>query len=223
MQSLLQNLDRESILLLYVAGELPADDRASVEGMLAKDVGMRQALEELQSAYAGIECELEAADARERLALPASAAGRRVGMAVRSWHAKRLARPAGAKNGNGRYRVPIWAYPVAAAIAVLFGSIFWWGIRDEGPGSSRFAGTKPLVIEDPNEGDPQQQSPDLATLPSQEQQPGLAPPMFADVSTIVRERDEQDRRLDEVEAAVAGLDRNDDLSSMLISDTDDNF
>jgi hypothetical protein len=221
MPSLLQNLDRESILLLYVADELSADDRASVEGMLAKDLGMRQGLEELQSAYAGIECELEAADARERLALPASAASRRVGMAVRSWHARRLARPASARNGNGKYRVPVWAYPVAAAIAVLFGSIFWWGIRDEGPGSSRTPGSKQMVMAgDPIDGDPE---------PAEQAQTTAQPATVAEASQqdrffpVMRDRDEQDQRLDEMEDAVAALQHNVDLSTMLVSDNDDNF
>jgi len=220
MPSLLQNLDRESILLLYVADELSADDRASVEGILAKDPGMRQGLEELQSAYAGIECELEAADARERLALPASAASRRVGMAVRSWHAKRLARPA-AKNGRGKYRVPVWAYPVAAAIAVLFGAIFVWGIRDEGPVRISAAGQKPMMIGDPNEEDPQQERVAVQPSPSPEQLPFAFAPPLTDVAAVTRE--EQDRRLDEMEDAVASLEHGDDLSAMLVNDSDDNF
>src|SRR5688572_19642100 len=94
MSTLLQHLNNESILLMYLAGELPAEDRAEVEQMLAGDPRLRDELEQLRAAYEGVGSALAEADAAERVVLPQSTAARRVGQAVRAWHARRLAQPA---------------------------------------------------------------------------------------------------------------------------------
>ena len=41
MSSLLPQLNNESLLLMYIADELPAEDRVEVEQMLTIDPGMR--------------------------------------------------------------------------------------------------------------------------------------------------------------------------------------
>src|SRR5688572_21294553 len=91
MPSLLPQLDTEAILLMYVADELSAGDRRDVDRMLAADGKLRGQLETLRSAYEGVSGAFQAADASQRLTLPAATAGRRVGAAVRAWHARRLA------------------------------------------------------------------------------------------------------------------------------------
>ena len=51
MPSAMHNLDRESILMLYLAGELSAEDRAEVEQMLANDALLRAQYDEIAIAH----------------------------------------------------------------------------------------------------------------------------------------------------------------------------
>ena len=63
MSSLLQQLENnEAVLLMYLADELPAEDRAEVEQMLATDAGMRAALESLRDVTRRVDEGLAAAD-----------------------------------------------------------------------------------------------------------------------------------------------------------------
>src|SRR5580698_8243030 len=50
MKPLLQHLENESLLLLYMSGEMPAPDRAELELMLKRDGGLRAQLETLRAA-----------------------------------------------------------------------------------------------------------------------------------------------------------------------------
>src|SRR3712207_2997256 len=106
MPSLLPNLTNESILVMYLAGELPDEDRAEVERLLTIDATLRGQLEELRASYDEAEAAFASADATERVSLSSSAAARRVGQAVRSWHARRLKEPAGDGFVPMRLRLP---------------------------------------------------------------------------------------------------------------------
>src|SRR5688572_12746547 len=115
MSHLLHNLSKEGILLMYLAGELPVEDVAELEQTLANDPKLREELEQLRSAFEGAGAAIHAADASVRPALPAPAASRRVGQAVRDWHARRLAQPQ-AEAEPRHFLFPTWSYPIAAAI-----------------------------------------------------------------------------------------------------------
>src|SRR3954468_10641198 len=130
MPSLLPNLSNESILVMYLAGELPEADRAEVQRLLTIDAGLQAQLEELRAAYGEAEAAFEAADAGERLSLPEKTAARRVGQAGRSWHARRLAEPRREEFVPRRLRLPRWAYPVVGAAVITIGLVSWWGFRD---------------------------------------------------------------------------------------------
>ena len=67
MGSLLQQLNNESLLLMYIADELPAEDRADVDQMLAGSPTMQAELEAIQAAYLGVTDSLRSADTRERM------------------------------------------------------------------------------------------------------------------------------------------------------------
>ncbi|CAA9389016.1 MAG: hypothetical protein AVDCRST_MAG64-1084, partial [uncultured Phycisphaerae bacterium] len=70
----LRQLDTEGLLLAYLAGELPDEERARVGQMLAADADLRARFDALREAYADVDAGLRAADASEPLAVPASAA-----------------------------------------------------------------------------------------------------------------------------------------------------
>jgi negative regulator of sigma E activity len=130
MPTLLHQLDNESALVMFIAGELPAEDHAVVERRLASDPEFRAQFEGLRSAYRGVEDAIAAADVTERLALPEATAVRRVAQAVRSWQARRLAQPRERELG-GRLRLPPWAYAAASIAVAAVVALAIWGIRSD--------------------------------------------------------------------------------------------
>jgi negative regulator of sigma E activity len=130
MPSLLHQLDNESALVMFIAGELPAEDHAVVERRLASDPEFRAQFEKLRSAYHGVEDAIALADAGERVALPEATAARRVGQAVRSWQVRRLAEPRERELG-GRLRLPAWAYVAASVAVAAVVALAIWGLRSD--------------------------------------------------------------------------------------------
>src|SRR2546429_9870647 len=94
MSNTFHNLDRESLLMLYVAGELPAEDQAELEAMLAADAGLRAQLEQMQSEQRAMSEAFAAADAKSPLPAPQISSVRHVGAAMAQWQGDRLAKPA---------------------------------------------------------------------------------------------------------------------------------
>lgn len=132
MSSLLHNLENnEAILLMYLADELPSQDRAEVEQMLAGDAGLRAALERLQGVHETIQAELALLDRAEPLPLTESVAVRRVGREMAQWHAGRVARRAVEPAPTKGKPYPWWAYSISSAAVVLLGLLVWWGFFGE--------------------------------------------------------------------------------------------
>lgn len=154
-------LNRESILLLYQSGELPEDKRAQVEHMLEHDAALRDELEALVAAHGATLSAFSAADAAQPM--PASelaAATRNTLREIRQWQIDRANRPAAPVRRRG-WRMDWRAYTVASAAAavlavglfVLFGNSEDDGLdgidnmgqvrtdsdNDENPAAERFA------------------------------------------------------------------------------------
>ena len=131
MQSVLNQLENnDAVLLMYLADELPAADRAEVERMLAVDAALRGQLEHLRAAYGSISDALARDDRAARPAVSEAAAVRRVGRAMRQWHARRLAAVPAPERRTSPLRYPWWAYPLAAAASVVIAFLVWWGNTD---------------------------------------------------------------------------------------------
>src|SRR5690349_24514678 len=78
---MLQRLENnESVLLMYLAGELPAEDRAEVEQQLAADAGLRATLERLRETNDALARVLTGADG---VVLPPATEAARRSAAVR--------------------------------------------------------------------------------------------------------------------------------------------
>src|SRR4051812_38121876 len=112
---------------MYLAGELPEADRAEVDRMLSVDAGLRDQLERLREAYGWFSEEMARDDRSGRLAVSEGAAVRRVGRAMRQWHARRLAAAPAPVEASSGLRYPWWAYPLAAAASVVIAFLVWWG------------------------------------------------------------------------------------------------
>jgi anti-sigma factor RsiW len=130
VSNLLRQLESdEAILLMYLADELPPEDRQEVSQMLATDPRMRALLERVREAHDGFAAAMPALDRATRLPAPEAAGVRRVVRAMRQWQARRIARPAPAPPGPG-LMYPWWAYPLAAAASVVIAFLVWWGHAD---------------------------------------------------------------------------------------------
>jgi anti-sigma factor RsiW len=122
MSSLLQQLENnEAVLLMYQAGELPDADRAEVEQMLAADPALRRALAEMTSLHDHMTSMLSQADSALHLSRR-EAAVRQVSLAINQAKAESRRAPAPVlQPARSRARIPVWAYPVAAAAMLVIG------------------------------------------------------------------------------------------------------
>ena len=133
MASVLQQLEtNEAILLMYAAGELPAEDRAEVERRLDADLGLREQLDWLREAYDAFGDAVARDDrsAAARLPVPEAVAVRRVGREMLLWQARRRAAAPVEGPSRSALRYPWWAYPAAAAASVVLAFLVWWGNTD---------------------------------------------------------------------------------------------
>ena len=147
MAGLIHNLENnEAVLLMYLAGELPPEDRAEVEQMLRSDSGMAQTLESLRQMHTQVMAGLGGLDGP---AASDEALVRRVTREMRRHQVELAARPAPVVRPPQRRAWPWWAYAassVAAAVVILLGL---WGVgvidfQPELPGPTHIA-------EDPEE------------------------------------------------------------------------
>lgn len=131
MPSLIHELENnEALLLMYLADELPPEDRAEVESMLAADAGLRAALAGIQDAYEASLGALARLD-QDRTAEPAeNHAVRQASRAMKQWQVDRLARQPVLPPAP-RTRVPVWAYPIGVAAMLVICSLIWWGGRPD--------------------------------------------------------------------------------------------
>ena len=149
--SLLQQLQsNEAVLMMYVADELPPEDRAEVERRLATDDRLRADLEQLRDAHDVFAAAMPTLDRSTRPPVPEAVAVRRVVAAVRQWHSARVLRPAAEAPPPSR-RVPKWAYPLATAASVVIGFVVWWGLSDRREVRHRYAGPNLPLQLDPGE------------------------------------------------------------------------
>jgi anti-sigma factor RsiW len=128
MRSILEQLDgHDAVLLMYLADELPGEDRARVDQMLNGDEAMRARLEELRAAHDTTGAAMRDYDASHPLTGSEAAAVRHVGRMIRNWHADRVSRPAARSVASPRtLRFPYWSYPLAAAAAVTLAFVTWY-------------------------------------------------------------------------------------------------
>lgn len=132
MSSLLQQLaNNESVLLMYLADELPEEDRAEVEQMLQTDAGFRAELERLTEAHRVV-TDAIAQDDRSLRIPPADVSLRRLSRRLRQWQVEQEVPHEEDLESVAHRRWPIWGYPVSAAALLAIGLlIWWWALPDE--------------------------------------------------------------------------------------------
>jgi hypothetical protein len=166
MRSLLHQLENnEAVLMMYLADELPPQDRAEVEQMLSTDAALRAELVRLGEAQAAVDTAMARLDTSGPRLLNEGVAVRRVGRAIAQWHADRLAAPAQMPAAI-RSGFPKWGIAVAAAAAcVLISGLVWWA-SDLGGDAPHLSGpyvdTRPSETDQDDANDP---APKIAEVP----------------------------------------------------------
>jgi anti-sigma-K factor RskA len=123
MSTLLTNLENnEAVLLMYLANELPAEDRAEVESMLQRDEQLRDQFDRIRAAYASLDAAIGRADAGTHMGSGFSAA-RSFGDEIRR---RATAHASVDEKEEYHRRISVWWYPVIAAAMVAFGMLLWW-------------------------------------------------------------------------------------------------
>ncbi|MGD0387951.1 MAG: hypothetical protein ABSC42_03265 [Tepidisphaeraceae bacterium] len=124
MKSYLQHLENnEAILLMYLGNELPAQDRAEFEQMLASDASLRAEMEIVRQTQQLAFDALQSLDAVTRPPISPMVAQRRVSRLVREW-AERRRRPA-VTVSEARSLMPWRRISIAAAASLLVGFYIW--------------------------------------------------------------------------------------------------
>ena len=133
MTTRLQQLENnEAILLMYLADELPAEDRAEVEQLLATDRALREGLEQIRAADESVRATLRDLDRATHPAVHHAVAIRQVTREVRRWQVERLSGREEEPLSKSGLRYPWWMYPLAAAAALFVAFVVWQG-SGEGP------------------------------------------------------------------------------------------
>jgi anti-sigma factor RsiW len=125
MASLAEQLDVESLLLMYLADELAEEDRAQVDRRLAADVTMVDKLARLRDLHESCAQTLKAADAATALPMSSDTAVRRVSRAMKQWQVDRLTKKADIIRPRRSFHLPWWTYGSAIAAAIIVGVLVW--------------------------------------------------------------------------------------------------
>jgi len=127
MASILEQLDSdESILLMYLARELPEAQRLKVEQRVAAEPALRAKLEELGAMHESLSGALESVPAQP-MTLKHAAMVRQIRRQIDQWHARQLAAQAAAARARDKgLRYPWYAYPLAMAAAIMIAFVVWW-------------------------------------------------------------------------------------------------
>ncbi len=157
MSSLLEQLaNNESVLMMYLAGELPPEDAAEVEHLLTSDAGLRAELQALRQAQDLVTDQLRQADQLIPAPLGAAASARFMAREAEKWNLRRLSRRPALPSAQ-RLRYPWWCYPLASAAAVLLAFLAWWGNSNSTPALPTYNNTQ-LAFELPAEAPDELQS-----------------------------------------------------------------
>jgi hypothetical protein len=118
--------NNELVLLMYLADELPAEDRLEVEQMLSIDPSLRAEHERLQHAQEFVHNSLRFLDDASPNLVNVDFAARQVGRELRQRLARPKARPMVAPQDQPA-RSWRWFYPTAAAASIAILVMLWLG------------------------------------------------------------------------------------------------
>jgi len=131
MEAETSQLDRQSLLMLYAADELPADQRIALEAQLATDAEMASELQQIRGAMESTEGSIKQLDGMQRLPSNEGVAVRRAARAMQQWTVDRLRSVS--EPEKRKLVIPWWSYPAAAAAIVIVSFLVWSSHQEVGP------------------------------------------------------------------------------------------
>lgn len=141
---MLNDLDNnESILLLYLADELPASDRTEVERMLSRDAAMRDQLDALRADLESAQNAMQRIDELTLPPVPDVVAIRQATRLLKQWQEKQweAIRQQYVPPGEPKsLRFAWWSYPLATAAAIAVALLVWWTNLDNLQAPPYYAG-----------------------------------------------------------------------------------
>jgi hypothetical protein len=117
-----EQLDRESQLLLYLADEMPLEQRNALEKQLQSDCALAGELDALRAVQLSVNDAIAELDQHERAPVSDGVAARRAARSIQQWQVNRLARRPAPQETKG---MPWWLYPAATAAVVMIGFLVW--------------------------------------------------------------------------------------------------
>jgi hypothetical protein len=121
----IQDLENnESILLMYLAGELPPQDHAEVEQMVMSDPNLREQLSSLQQMQQQVNGALKELDSVTCPPLPATFAEAEICRMIQQWHGERERRKRTLIVPRRAVMPRIWL-GLAAAASIAIGYLVW--------------------------------------------------------------------------------------------------
>src|SRR5437868_6016440 len=126
MSSILQQLhdDDAAMLLMYLADELPTDERQQIDRRLDGDPELRQRLALLRDAQAQVIAGMDHLDDASELPVRESTATARAAAAIRQWQIERVVDIQPAIRRHNRYRL-MGVYASAAVATIVIGISVW--------------------------------------------------------------------------------------------------
>src|SRR5438874_10607079 len=121
----IQQLEDSSLLILYLADELSAEERAVVERRLAGEPTLANDLEQLRAARQGSDAAFQNADAVTRLPMHQDTAVRRVSRAMKQWQLDRLVKTPAPPASRRYFHIPWWGYASAALVGIIVTVVVW--------------------------------------------------------------------------------------------------
>ncbi|MGN6504160.1 MAG: hypothetical protein ACTHM6_01215 [Tepidisphaeraceae bacterium] len=123
MSTLLKDLNYpDAVLLMYLANELPAEDRKEIDDRLEEEPELYDKLDELRAAYGAVDAFIGAGDATWRVS-PGLTAARNLGDVVRERQRNKKAEE---REVLQRRRGWWMMYPAAAAALLAIGMVAWY-------------------------------------------------------------------------------------------------
>jgi anti-sigma factor RsiW len=123
MSGQLNDLDNDSLLVLYISGELANGEKAAFERRLANEPALAAELEKLRAAQTFCAETIASADATAHMPVGEGVAVRRVSRAMQQWQVDHI-RATQTTHKKG-LPLPWWSYPVAVAASLIVGFLVW--------------------------------------------------------------------------------------------------
>ncbi len=123
-----EQLDRDALLMLYAADELPPAQAAALEVQLAADPSLAAQLQQVRDLVSHADDVVRSMDETQRPPVSSAVAVRRAARAMQQWTIDRMR--SRIEPEKKTFAIPWWIYPSAAAAILIVGFLVWSGKQE---------------------------------------------------------------------------------------------